>query len=449
MTGVIFVNIGMFNLYYRCVSLFGVLVNGTMMTKVKRDQVQFVLMQLLFGLCAIAFSCVIVSPGLSVKILSLASGVALTVFVLDIKKFKTHDAFWLCLVLFTIGVCDLIWYKLYKFDNSPAINSYRAYLEVGKICLYGAFSIYVFASKSSLKVGSNKLHVLLAIALQVMIFIYSGYQHFFLDTQRVTLSLAGGADATGAAYTIVFISFYTILVAQHSSSKWKELLILGHFFLTFLILIATETRAAILAYPIIFFGLLVIKLYKEKHVPWKGVGVFLLALLAGAFMMKDSLIQRYHELNSDIIAYDNANSVTSVGARFAMWETGLAAAKENYLWQSTDKRNEIITAVVNKDESLQGALLFMRGHLHNEIVETLSLKGPSGLLLYILFVVTLAWYALRKLNSVILAAFLVSLIMFGISGVMFYSKTTPIAWMLTLIMSTVFLEQNRHKDIVR
>ncbi|MFX4315299.1 polymerase, partial [Enterobacter sp. 63] len=81
--------------------------------------------------------------------------------------------------------------------------------------------------------------------------------------------------------------------------------------------------------------------------------------------------------------------------------------------------------------------------------ETLSLKGPSGLILYILFVISLAWYALRKLNSVILCAFLASMIMFGLSGVMFYSKTTPVAWMLTLIMSVVFLEQNKHRDVIK
>ncbi|WP_234007124.1 hypothetical protein [Cronobacter malonaticus] len=91
----------------------------------------------------------------------------------------------------------------------------------------------------------------------------------------------------------------------------------------------------------------------------------------------------------------------------------------------------------------------MKGHLHNEVVETLSLKGPSGLLLYVAFIIALFFYAFRKLNSIILCAFLASIIMFGISGVMFYSKTTPIAWMLTLIMSIVFLEQNRHQDVVK
>lgn len=419
------------------------------MIGVQRDKVQFALIQLLFGLCTIAFFGVVVSPNFTAKILSAAGVVALVVFVLDIKHFKKHDAFWLCLVLFIIGVCDLIWYRMFKVDNSPAINSYRAYLEVGKICLFGAFTIFVFSNNKHLKVGCNKIHVLLAIALQLMIVGYSGYQQLFLDSQRVTLSLAGGADATGAAYTITFISFYIILVLQHSSSKWKEFFILGHFFITFLILVATETRAAILTYPVIFLGLLAAKFYKDKHIPWKGLSIFLLALLVGIFMMKGDLVKRYNDLNNDIIAYDTNNSVTSVGARLAMWETGLAASKGNYLWQSTDDRNKIISAEVKMDPGLRGALLYMPGHLHNEVVETLSLKGPSGLILYFLFILSLAWYAFRKINSIILCAFLVSMIMFGLTGVMFYSKTTPVAWMMTLIMSIVFLEQNRNTNIIK
>ncbi|HGG8842289.1 O-antigen ligase family protein [Enterobacter soli] len=419
-----------------------------MMIIVKRDKVQFALLQLLFGLCAIAFGCVVVAPNLSAKILSVAGITALVIFLLDIKNIKKNDAFWLCLILLVIGICDLTWYRMYKVE-SAAINSYRAYLEAGKICLFGAFSIFVFANKNQLKVGSNKIHMLLIIVLQLMIIIYAGYQHLFLESKRVTLALTGGTDATGAAYTVAFISFYTILVLQHSTTRWKEVFILGHFFITFLVLVATETRAAILVYPIIFFGLLVVKLYKEKHIPWKGVTVFLIALLAGAFMMKDNLVKRYDDLNRDIVAFDKDNSRTSVGARFAMWETGLIASKNNYFWQSTDERNAKIVEEVKRDPSLSGALEHMRGHLHNEIVETLSVKGPSGVILYVLFVISLGWYALRKSKSIILFAFLVSLIMFGLSGVMFYSKTTPVAWMLTLIMSVVFLEQNKHRDVIK
>jgi len=418
------------------------------MINVERNKIQFALLQLLFGLCAVAFGCVIISPNISAKVLGVAGVTALVIFLFDIKKIRANDAFWFCLVLAIIGICDLVWYRMYKV-HSEAINSYRAYLEVGKICLFGAFSIFVMVNRNQFKVGCNKIHMLLVIILQVMIVMYAGYQHLYIEDQRVTLSLAGGADATGAAYTIAFISFYTILVLQHSLSRWKDLFILGHFFITFLVLVATETRGAILTYPIIFFALLMVKVYKEKHIPWKGISVFLIALLAGIFMMKDSLIKRYNDFNNDIVSYEKANSGTSVGARFAMWKVGLAASKNNYLWQSTDERNIKILEAINKDPSLSGALDHIRGHLHNEIVETLSVKGYSGVILYLLFIISLGWYALHKRKSIILFAFLVSIIMFGLSGVMFYSKTTPVAWMLTLIMSVVFLEQNKHRDVIK
>jgi len=418
------------------------------MINVERNKIQFALLQLLFGLCAVAFGCVIISPNISAKVLGVAGVTALVIFLFDIKKIRANDAFWFCLVLAIIGICDLVWYRMYKV-HSEAINSYRAYLEVGKICLFGAFSIFVMVNRNQFKVGCNKIHMLLVIILQVMIVMYAGYQHLYIEDQRVTLSLAGGADATGAAYTIAFISFYTILVLQHSLSRWKDLFILGHFFITFLVLVATETRGAILTYPIIFFALLMVKVYKEKHIPWKGISVFLIALLAGIFMMKDSLIKRYNDFNNDIVSYEKANSGTSVGARFAMWKVGLVASKNNYLWQSTDERNIKILEAINKDPSLSGALDHIRGHLHNEIVETLSVKGYSGVILYLLFIISLGWYALHKRKSIILFAFLVSIIMFGLSGVMFYSKTTPVAWMLTLIMSVVFLEQNKHRDVIK
>jgi O-antigen ligase len=54
---------------------------------------------------------------------------------------------------------------------------------VGKILLFGAFSIFVFANRHQLKIGSNKIHMLLAIAVQIMIVIYAGYQHLFLKEQ--------------------------------------------------------------------------------------------------------------------------------------------------------------------------------------------------------------------------------------------------------------------------
>ncbi|MCL6743135.1 O-antigen ligase family protein [Kosakonia sp. R1.Fl] len=415
----------------------------------KFENAQLILKQIMFFLCVIAFCSIIVNPYLSVKILGVAGVGAFFITLLDWKEIKNSDAKWLCLSLFLIGSSDLVWYGLYKNADSPVINSYRAYLEVGKICFFGAFILNVLSDKNRGFIFNKKVHYFSAALLQIMVISYVLWQSFYLGNPRVTFTLAGGADATGAAYTVVFISLYTILVLQHLRIRIRELLLIAHFFITMVILVATETRATILTYPILILALLLTKIYREKHVPWKALSVFMLVLLAGVWIKHDSIVQRYNEFNQDIVAYDQNNSVTSIGARLAMWETGLISARHNYLWQSADQRSAIIYKIVEKDPSLKGALYFEGGHLHNEIVETLSTKGPSGLLMYIIFVVSFALYAYRKLNSIIMCTFLAAIVTFGFSGVMFYSKTTPIAWMLALIMSVTLLVSNSKDKVFK
>lgn len=419
------------------------------MMSLNGQNIQFRLMQFIFGICALAFGCIILSPNFSNKLLNVAGFVAFFLIAYNIKNIRKNETFWLCIILIVTGVCDLIWYGLFKVNGSAAINSYRAYLEVGKICIFGAFIILAFSSSENYKIGNNKIHYALIIVLQTVMIAYTWYQHVQLGLSRVEFSLGGGTSATGAAYTVVFLSCYIMMVLQHSRMRFKDLLILAHFFVTFIILVTTGTRAAIIVYPVIFSGLLCIRCYMQRHIPWKGIAVLLLAFMAGAFMMKDSLEKRYDDLHKDVSAYEKDNSNTSVGARFAMWKSGLIASEHNYLWQSTDQRNALIKQAVKEDPSLSGALIHIKGHLHNEIVEAASTKGPSGVLLYLAFVVALAWYALRQIKSFTLFSFLTAMVMFGLSGVMFYSKTTPTAWMLTLIMFIVFLTQNRHRDVVK
>ncbi len=54
----------------------------------KFEKVHLGLMQVLFGLCAIAFGCVVVSPNFAAKVFSAAGALALIVFIIDIKNFK-------------------------------------------------------------------------------------------------------------------------------------------------------------------------------------------------------------------------------------------------------------------------------------------------------------------------------------------------------------------------
>jgi O-antigen ligase len=55
-----------------------------------------------------------------------------------------------------------------------------------------------------------------------------------------------------------------------------------------------------------------------------------------------------------------------------MWKTGLQRLKITI--SGNQLMNVMQNIVVKRDPSLSGALDHMRGHLHNEVVETLSVK---------------------------------------------------------------------------
>lgn len=65
------------------------------------------------------------------------------------------------LSIFFIGLLDLIWYSLFKVDNSPFRATYHNYLNTAKIFLFGSFIVFL-ALTSKLK-QKKKLHYMLCI----------------------------------------------------------------------------------------------------------------------------------------------------------------------------------------------------------------------------------------------------------------------------------------------
>ena len=74
--------------------------------------------------------------------------------------------------------------------------------------------------------------------------------------------------------------------------------------------------------------------------------------------------------------------LTSIGARLAMQQVGISTGKAHLWGQSLEQRGEEIQRLVEQDLQLRGALEFINVHLHNEVIDTFSLKGIPGLLCY-------------------------------------------------------------------
>ncbi|MEC5044959.1 O-antigen ligase family protein, partial [Klebsiella pneumoniae] len=92
--------------------------------------------------------------------------------------------------------------------------------------------------------------------------------------------------------------------------------------------------------------------------------IVMLALLAIAFHQK--LTDRYQGLRNDVSQYQDNNSVSSIGSRLAMFQSGLQAALDAPFGESAERRNDNIKRQVEKKPKLTGALDYMDVHMHNE-----------------------------------------------------------------------------------
>lgn len=114
-----------------------------------------------------------------------------------------------------------------------------------------------------------------------------------------------------------------------------------HYFSSLYILILTETRSALIVYPVI---LLYILFNKYAVAKWKALSIcalsfILFSLMIGVF--SPNVYKRASEIITDITLYQQNNN-TSIGARLTMWYSGIneiithpggVSAKERYqIW---------------------------------------------------------------------------------------------------------------------
>lgn len=78
----------------------------------------------------------------------------------------------------------------------------------------------------------------------------------------------------------------------------------------------------------------------------------MLALLAIAFHQK--LTDRYQGLRNDVSQYQDNNSVSSIGSRLAMFQSGLQAALDAPFGESAERRNDNIKRQERKNQNLPG-----------------------------------------------------------------------------------------------
>ncbi|HFZ8994764.1 TPA: O-antigen ligase family protein [Citrobacter freundii] len=366
------------------------------------------------------------------KIFTITSIIAIIISLTRWKSVVSQASLLLLpgIILF-IGLSDLIWLEIFKPNNGEFAGTYRSYLYSGKMLLFGAFIILAF---SLMKVRVYKIILLSLMALLVAC---AGYA-YMQQIPRITLAFLL-STTTAYAVTLLGVTICGYLLSQQPKGYLLGFFI--SFIVTLYILVSTGTRAAIISFPVIVFLMLIAKFAKNIKSLIKVSATFFLIVLCLLFAMKNVVINRANDVMRDIESYQNNNSKTSIGARFAMVEAGILTAKYNFLGQSIEERALNIKSLNTHYKRLDGAVIFINVHLHNELVEALSLKGIFGVTMVIILYVTLFWSVIRQKN-ITLFGITLALLLFGLSDVLLYARDIPIVMTLCIALSILLNKKN-------
>ncbi|WP_240355123.1 O-antigen ligase family protein [Pectobacterium brasiliense] len=334
------------------------------------------------------------------------------------------------LCLLAIGLTNLIWYHQYYQPDSLLPYVYNAYRTSAHASILGAF-ILLTALHISQKNRQQPLFYIIAIC--VFTLGYAFYQSLFSGMHRIGLIFG---TATSAAYFLTFIGALSAQALLKLDSTYKYYLYLGHFLLLTVAILLTETRAAIFVYPIVGATILLSEVRHSKPLFIKALVGSSATLLLCSFLFQETIHQRVNDLINDVHSYSMNNSRTSVGARIAMYQSGIEAGEEALLGQSAEQRAERIVAQAEQKPNLAGAVEFLNIHLHNEVIDAFSLKGLPGAILLVLLYASLFYFSFFVLRSHLSAALLFALLMYGLSDVILYSRDMLIAWLMAFCLGT-------------
>jgi len=391
------------------------------------------------SLLATLFSLLLVNVDVATKLFNVTAFVSLIYIIAERKLLSSKKALLVLVgIIFLIGIYNIIWLEIFKPEKTVFSGTYRAYLYAARMLICGTFVVLAFSL-----IRQNMQRAIIA-GLSVLIIaatLYACIQETHYHLPRTLLAFKVATTA-GYAVSVIGITCSAWLIQFKPKFYPVILALISACILATLSL--NETRAAMLTWPIIILFMLLVSYSHSRKKLLKRAALFLVMVVVSGVVMKDIIHSRTQNLLSDITSYQNNNSNTSVGARLAMYQVGLETMNFNVIGQSLEARQQAILDMIKIHPNLSGAGAYLNVHLHNEVIESLSLKGIAGTLLLLLFYSTLIYYSIKYKNLSLFAVTL-AIILFGLSDVMLYSREMPIIT-TSCIALCILLQQNKVND---
>ncbi|MBV4414259.1 O-antigen ligase family protein [Enterobacteriaceae bacterium YMB-R22] len=425
-----------------CSSFFSRIVNNS-----KADTAKSASFILYIGCLLTLFTASIV-PDNALKFFIFCAVIALIVlfqsrdFLITNKK-----AFLLPCALLAFGLMQVIWVAIFKEHGSIFTATYRSYQNGGKVLIFSAFIIAALHCPASQALRKAPFVNNAIIVIGFCLYSYAGWQLYSIGgmkftTYRVTLGLE---NATGTAYALTLVALLVSQSILNMQFRYNVFFYFVHFIISLAAIISTQTRAAIIVYPVLCIALFFLHFRHNKKIVIGSCLSFILLIFVASIPFKPILDKRYAEFKNDLHEYDKNKSNTSVGARLAMQQAGLGAGKQHLWGQSLESRDNELLMQAKANPLLKSALTFKRVHLHNELIDTFSLKGLPGILLLMALYIAMFSNALTH-RSILILLLSGAIFSFGLSDLLFYAKSEALNSMITLCAAFMILPKTLREE---
>ncbi|WP_017894439.1 O-antigen ligase [Serratia sp. S4] len=386
--------------------------------------------------CSIAFCTIPFGSDTGRNLFYVASYISFIAVCLNLKYyFKNKRNLIVPVLFFCVGMGSIFWLQHFK-QPGEYINIYRSYMSTGKLQIATAFILLIALNE---RLCMQRAFIIIALVAGIAVNGYSLYQGLWLDIGRVEINFD---RATVAAYLITAINLVMLQAILMLRTKYRIPLYIFGFLITFSTLVLTGTRAAMLVYPVaVGLSILATKhLISHKHKILLITSVPLL-LLASGLVFKSQIEQRIAAFETDLRLIDQPQTENSIISRISMQIAAIHTGSAAPLGQSAEQRGEEIRAMVLHQPHLAGVMPYINVHMHNELLETYSLKGVWGGLFLLALYIGLFVSSLKPHRNALLLGVTFSLFVYGLSDVIFFSTEGTAIFCLAIVASVLSVKK--------
>lgn len=390
---------------------------------------------LTYGCCAASLITLPFFPDTGRDLFYLSGYIAFFCFIFNLKYFTSNKKNLLLPALFfSYSFVTIIWLVIYK-EPGDYINIYRSYMNTSRLIIATSFVLLLALNE---KLDLQRKVIYFCIAAGVIINLYAFYQGVFLKAIRIELAFD---RATIVAYMLTAISLIMMQSILMLKSRYRLFFYAFGFMLSFAAIVFTGTRAAMLLYPLLI-GLSVLttkSVISHRH---KIIIILLLPLMLAVcgFIFKDKISKRIEDAqkNFQMIGVEDVDN--SIFSRVWMQVIAIKTGNNSPFGQSAEQRAAEAIAIINEDPKLYNAKRYLDVHMHNEVLETYSLKGIIAVIILVAIYASLVMRSFRPERNPMLLGVSAALILYGLSDVLIFSTEATVIFSLAIIFSVLSIK---------